>query len=111
MSTRSLALLAAAFAAVAVLLLASAWLFNRPPADASCETTAGYAAIKSHSEANASVALIALLCTALSGVVCLAGAVRAAGYRLLFGLAVLPLVALGFVSLVVVIGSGLYCQN
>lgn len=111
MSTRSLALLAAAFGAVAVLLLASAWLFNRPPADASCGTTAGYAAIKSHSEANASVALIALLCTALSGVVCLAGAVRAAGYRLLFGLAVLPLVALGLVSLVVVIGSGLYCQN
>jgi hypothetical protein len=110
-TTRILAVTAAVFAAVAVVLLASVWLFNPIPQGADCGGDKGYAAMKAHAEANGSLAGFALLFIGLSGVVCLVGAVRATGYRLLFALGVVPLLVIAFVSLAVLIASGLYCQN
>lgn len=102
---------AAVFAAVAVVLLASVWLFNPIPQGADCGGDEGYAAMKAHAEANGSLAGFALLFTGLSGVVCLVGAVRGTGYRLLFALGFVPLLVITFVSLAVLKASGLYCQN
>ena len=110
-STRITAVLAACFAALAVVLIASVSLLNPPPEGASCYTADGYAAMKAHAEANVTLALFALLSTAVCAVICLVGALRAAGYRLGFALAMLPLLVLGMVCLTVVIAWGLYCQN
>jgi hypothetical protein len=110
-STRITAVLAVCFAALAVVLIASVWLFNPSPEGASCYTDDGYAAIQAHAEANVSLALFALLSTAVCAVICLVGALRAARYRLGFALAMLPLLVLGLLCLAVVIASGLYCQN
>lgn len=62
------AVTAAVFAAVAVVLLASVWLFNPIPEGADCAGDEGYAAMKAHAEANGSPAGFALLFTGLSGV-------------------------------------------
>jgi hypothetical protein len=110
-TTRILAVTAAVFAAVAVVLLASVWLFNLIPQGADCGSDEGYAAMKAHADANGSLAGFALLFTGLSSVVCLVGAVRGTRYRLLFALGVVPLLVITFVSLAVLIASGLYCQN
>jgi hypothetical protein len=110
-STRITAVLAVCFAALAVVLIASVWLFNPSPEGASCYTDDGYAAIQAHAEANVSLALFALLSTAVCAAICLVGALRAACYRLGFALAMLPLLVLGLLCLAVVIASGLYCQN
>lgn len=110
-TTRTLAVLATGFAAVAVALLASAWLFNASPQGASCYTDAGYASIKSHAETRVSLATGALLCTAASALICVAGIVRAAGHRLAFALSLVPLFALGWIGLAALIISAMYCQN
>ena len=78
-TTRILAVTAAVFAAVAVVLLASVWLFNPIPQGADCGSDEGYAAMKAHADANGSLAGFALLFTGLGGVVCLVGAVRGTG--------------------------------
>ena len=110
-TNRILAVTAAVFAAVALVLLASVWLFNPIPQGADCASDEGYAAMQAHADANRSLAGFALLFTGLGGVVSLVGAVRATGYRLLFALGVVPLLVIAFVSLAVLIASGLYCQN
>jgi len=110
-TTRSLAIAACAIGLVAVGLLAGARFLNPYPADASCYSEEGYAAIKAHAQTNSSLALFALACAGMGAAVCLAGAVKATGHRAQFVLGVLPFVGLGFFSIVVLIGSGLYCQN
>ena len=91
--------------------MASTWLLNPYPASASCETADGYAAIKAHAEANSVLALLGLASAAVGAAVCLAGAVKAGGHRLAFVLGLVPFVGIGFVSLALLVVSGLYCQN
>ena len=110
-TTRILAVLAAAFAAVAVALVASAWLLNPYPDGASCYTEQGYASIKAHADDNASLAPGAILCTAVSGLMCVVGVARAAGHQRAFALGLLPLFAMGLLALAQLFISGFYCQN
>jgi len=113
-----------ALGATALAFLAIMWIPNPYPANASCDTDHGYAAIKAHAEANSTLALLALSCAALGVAVCIAGALKAADHRVelprtstflsasaLFALGVLPFIGIGFVSFAALIGSGLYCQN
>jgi hypothetical protein len=110
-TTRILAVLAAAFAAVAVALVASVWLLNPYPDGTSCYTEQGYASIKAHADDNVSLATGALLCTAVSGIICVVGVARAAGYQLAFALGLLPLFAMGLLAVAHLFISGFYCQN
>ena len=105
------ALAACVLGLVSLGLLASAWLLNPVPAGAACDTTDGYAAIKSHAETNSSLALLALSSAVIGAVVSIVGALTATGRRMEFALGVVPFVGLGFFSLILLIASGLYCQN
>jgi hypothetical protein len=106
-----LAVAAVALGLVALAFLASTSLLNPYPTGARCETSAGYAAIKAHAETNGVLALLALGTAAVGAAICVAGAVKASPYRVAFVLSVVPFVGLGFASLALLIGSGLYCQN
>jgi hypothetical protein len=110
-SVRALAVAAVALGLVALAFLASTSLLNPYPTGARCETSAGYAAIKAHADTNGVLALLALATAAVGAAVCVAGAVKARTYRVTFVLGILPFLGLGFVSLALLIGSGLYCQN
>jgi archaellum biogenesis protein FlaJ (TadC family) len=110
-TTRILAVLATAFAALALALFASILLLNPYPDGASCYTEQGYASIKDHASANASLATFALLFTAVSGLTCVVGIARAAGHRLAFALGLVPLFVIGWLAVAVLIISGLNCQN
>jgi hypothetical protein len=103
--------IAGALGAVALGLAANVYLLNPYPADAGCESDAGYAAIKAHADTNADLAIVILLCAIAGAVVCIAGAVMAAGRRGWFALGVVPFGALCLFSLVLLLASGLYCQN
>jgi hypothetical protein len=110
-TTRILAVLAAAFAALALALFAGMWLLNPYPDGASCYTEQGYASITAHANANASLATLALLFAAVSGLTCGVGVARAAGHRLAFALGLVPLFVMGWLAVAVLIVSGLNCQN
>jgi hypothetical protein len=110
-TTRMLAVLTTAFAALAVALVASAWLLNPYPDGASCYTDQGFASIKAHADLNESLAMGALLCTAVSGFICVVGIARATGHRLAFALGLVPLFAMGLLALALLFISGFYCQN
>jgi hypothetical protein len=96
---------------IALGLLASVWLLNPYPTGASCSTPDGYAAIQAHAHTNSLLAALAVSCAAIGAAVCIAGAVKAAGHRMEFVLGVVPFVGVAFFSLVLLIASGLYCQN
>jgi len=110
-TTGILAVLATAFAALALALFASMWLFNPYPEGATCYTAQGYASIKDHANANATLAMFALLCAAVGGLTCVVGITSAAGHRLAFALGLVPLFVMGWLAVVVLIVSGLNCQN
>lgn len=106
-----LAVLACVLGVTALGLLCSIWLVNPYPEAARCETADGYAAIKAHAEANSLLVLLALLSAAGGAAACIAGAVMARVHRVWFVLGVLAFVCVGLVSIPLLIGSGLYCQN
>jgi hypothetical protein len=110
-TAQSLAVPACALGVIALVLLGSIWLFNPYPSGAQCETADGYAAIKAHAETNGLLASSALLLAAVGAVVCIAGAVKAAGYRFWFVLGIPPFLGIGLVAIPLLIVSGLYCQN
>jgi hypothetical protein len=110
-NVRAFALPALAFGLIALAFLASSWLLNPYPTGASCDTRDGYTAIKAHANTNGVLALLALASAAIGGVVCVAGVVKARGHRVAFLLGVVPLLPIGFLSLALLVVSGLYCQN
>lgn len=110
-TAQSLAVIACALGLIALALLGSIWLMNPYPTGARCETADGYAAIKAHAEADGTLALLALSFAAVGAIVCVAGAVKAVGHRVEFVLGVLPFAVIGFLSIALLIVSGLYCQN
>ena len=110
-TTRIMAVLAGMSAGVAVALLVSVWLFIGYPDGASCYTEAGYAAIKSHAEANESRAILALVLTAVSGLICAAGVVQATGHRAAFAFSLLPVFLVGLAGLFTLFVSAFFCQN
>lgn len=91
--------------------LASVWLLNPYPTGATCSTPGGYAAIQAHAHTNSLLAVLALSCAATGAAVCIAGAGKATGHRMEFVLGIVPFVGVAFFSLVLLIASGLYCQN
>jgi hypothetical protein len=105
------AVAACALGALALGFLGSAWLLNPIPSGATCETTDGYAAMKAHADNNAVLALFALSSAAIGAVVCITGAVKAIGHRMEFVLGLVPLAGIGCASLILLLASGLYCQN
>jgi hypothetical protein len=110
-SVRAFALSALVFGLAGLAFLASTWVLNPYPAGANCETADGYAAMRTHAEANGVLALLGLASTAVAASVSLAGAVKAKAHRIWFVLGVVPLVGIGLTAVLLLLVSGLYCQN
>ena len=102
---------AAGVAALGLLVLSFAYGWFGNPANASCNTSDGYDAIRAHSERLATLALLALTAAGAGGILCIAGVATAPGRRGSFLLGAVLFVPIGLAALLLVFASGFYCQN